>query len=290
MKSPSNLGIMLRSWRIPLAVVMVAVFLLPLFWLIVTALKLPSDVAAWPPRFLPGAQAPENSLWFRASGINFARLFMDRDNFSAILNSIFIALVTTVFTLLAGGMAGYTLSRYPSRYAFWMGAFILSSRLLPPMAIAVPVSWLYSRLGLLDTQLGLIFIHTCLNLSLITWLMKGFFDDIPKTFEESALIDGYTRWQAVRKVVLPLMRPGIAAASMLAFMGSWNEYAFALTLSRMDAVTLPVRIHALGADSGMVPWGPVSAAALICVALPVVFVFVARKHLLRGVTLGTVKE
>jgi multiple sugar transport system permease protein len=157
------------------------------------------------------------------------------------------------------------------------------------MAISVPLSFMYSRLGMLDTSFGLILLYTCFNLSFSTWMMKAFFDEIPMAYEEAALIDGYTRWQAFRKVVLPHAASGLAATSVFCLLTSWNEYAFALTLTTTEAVTMPVRIHAIMGDSARIPWGPLSAASILFLLPIVAFGLWMRRHLVRGKTYGAVK-
>lgn len=278
------------SWRILPGVFAVMLFLSPMFWMLITSFKLAPDTAALPPRFFPGGAAPENSFWFRFTFENYRRLLGEGESLLPILNSTVVAVFSTLLSLMAGAMAGYGLSRFTFMGSRFAQLLILGTRLLPPMAVAVPISFLYSRLGLQDTRTGLILLYTTLNLSLATWMMKGFFDEIPGAYEEAALLDGYTRFEAFRMVVLPQVVPGLTATAVLCFLGAWNEYAFALTLTSIDAVTLPVRVHAISADSSQVPWGPLAAAGLISILPPVLLTFFVRRFLLRGITLGAVKE
>jgi multiple sugar transport system permease protein len=277
-------------WRTLPAFLAVGFFLFPVLWMLLTSVKLAPDTVALPPRLLPGDLAPENSLWFRFTLNNYARVFGDGDSLRPIFNSLVVSLAATALSLFAGTSAGYALSRFVSAGMRLSQFLILGTRLLPPMAIAVPISFLFSRLGMHDSRFGLVLLYTTLNLSLATWMMKGFFDEVPKAYEEAALIDGYSRFKAFRLVVLPQVVPGLTATAVLCFLASWNEYTFALTLTSIDAVTLPVRVHALSADTSQVPWGLMAAAALVSAAPPVLLTFFVRRYLLRGITLGAVKE
>ena len=277
----------------PLKAVLLAgyamISLAPVIYLIITAFKLPADTAALPPRFLPGAAAPEDSFWFRFTLVNFHRVLSDAQTLLYLFNSVFIAVCSTVLSVAVGSFAGYGFSRFPFRGGRDALFFVLSTRMLPPLAVAVPISFMYSRLGLLDTRFGLILLYTCFNLSFTTWMMKAFIDEIPAAYEEAAMLDGHTRLEALLRVVLPQAAPGIAATAVFSLISSWNEYAFALTLTSTDAVTMPVRIHAIIGDNSAIPWGPLSAAATLFL-LPIVFFgLVMRKHLIRGMTFGTVK-
>jgi multiple sugar transport system permease protein len=278
------------EWRMVPAFLVGGLFLTPLIWMVLTSFKLPPDTAALPPRFLPGDLAPENSFWFRFTWSNYGRVFGDSDTLRSIFNSLWVSIASTLLSLAAGSMAGYGLSRYPSYAVRRLQFLILGTRLLPSMALAVPISFMFSRIGLHDTRFGLVLLYTTLNLSLATWMMKSFFDEIPPAFEESARLEGYTRMQAFRWAVMPQVLPGLSATAVLCFLSSWNEYTFALTLTSIDAITLPVRVHAISADTTQVPWGPMAAAGLISALPPIALTFWMRRNLLRGMTLGAIKE
>ncbi|MDQ3002573.1 MAG: carbohydrate ABC transporter permease [Fibrobacterota bacterium] len=263
--------------------------LAPVLYMVITAFKLSADSAALPPRFLPGLSAPENSLWFRFTLGNFQRILSDSETLRYLFNSVFISLVSTALSVIVGSLAGYGFSRFPFRGSRDALFFILSTRMLPPLALAVPISFMYSRLGLLDTRFGLILLYTCFNLSFCTWMMKAFIDEIPAAYEEAAMLDGHSRLEAFFRVVLPQAGPGIAATAVFSLISAWNEYAFALTLTNTDAVTMPVRIHAIIGDNSTIPWGPLAAASTLFL-LPIVFFgLMMRQHLVRGVTFGAVK-
>jgi multiple sugar transport system permease protein len=280
------------AWA-PLKAALLAAYALlslaPIAYLVITAFKLPTDTAALPPRFLPGASAPEDSFWFRFTLENFRRVLSDAGTLLYFFNSLFVSVCSTALSVAAGALAGYGFSRFPFRGSRDALFFVLSTRMLPPLAVAVPISFMYSRIGILDTRFGLILLYTCFNLSFATWMMKAFIDEIPAAYEEAAMLDGHSRLEALVRVVLPQAAPGLAATAVFSLISAWNEYAFALTLTSTDAVTMPVRIHSIIGDSGTVPWAPLAAAATLFL-LPIVFFgLMMRKHLVRGATFGAVK-
>jgi multiple sugar transport system permease protein len=160
--------------------------------------------------------------------------------------------------------------------------------MLPAMAVSVPISWMYARLGLMDTHFGLILLYTCFNLSFSTWMMKAFIDEIPTAYEEAALLDGYSRGQVLFRIILPQAATGIMATAVFCLIASWNEYAFAVTLTSSSAVTLPVHIAAVAGEPRP-PTGRLAAGAIMFMIPIVTFSILMREHLLRGVTFGAVK-
>ncbi len=275
--------------RISLLMLYAFLALAPIIWMVLTSIKLPADTAALPPRIFPGLQAPEDSFWFRFTWINFQRFFAEGETLQYLFNSFFVSIVSTFTSVLFGTLAAYGFSRFRFRGSKDWQFFILSTRMLPPLAVAVPISFMYSRMGLYDTRFGLILLYTCFNLSFSTWMMKAFLDEIPLAFEEAALLDGYSRFAILRKIIIPQASAGITATAVFCLIASWNEYAFALTLTSTRAVTMPVRIHAIIGDTSIIPWGPLAAGAVLFMCPMIIFGFFMRKHLLRGITFGTVK-
>jgi multiple sugar transport system permease protein len=167
--------------------------------------------------------------------------------------------------------------------------FILSTRMLPPVVVAIPMFLMYRQVGLVDTHLGLIILYTAFNLSFSVWLMKGFIDEIPKEYEEAALVDGYTRLQAFLKIVIPESATGIAATAVFCFVTAWNEYAFALMMTNRNAQTAPPFIPAqLG--SGLTDWTTIAAGSALFLLPVALFTFFLRNNLLRGVTFGAIRK
>ena len=208
---------------------------------------------------------------------------------SRFLNSLVIAVSSTFLAVAMGTLTAYGFSRFkmPGEQD-WL-FFILSTRMLPPVVVAIPMFLMYRAVGLVDTHLGLVILYTAFNLSFSVWLMKGFIDEIPKEYEEAALVDGYTRMQAFFKIVLPQAATGIAATAVFCLITAWNEYAFALTMTNRRAQTAPPFIPSqLG--SGLTDWTAIAAGTFLFLLPVAIFTFVLRKHLLRGVTFGAIRK
>ncbi|WP_407659962.1 carbohydrate ABC transporter permease [Litorilinea aerophila] len=204
-------------------------------------------------------------------------------------NSVIIAGLSTLFSVILGVFAAYAFSRFPIPGKDDLLFFILSTRMLPPVVVTIPLFLMYRQLKLHDTHLGMILLYTVFNLSLAVWLLKGFMDEIPTEYEDAAMVDGYTRFQAFYKIVLPQAATGIAATTVFCLIFAWNEYAFALMLTSDDARTAPPSIATMLGRGG-IEWSAIAAGSLGFL-IPVVFVtFLLRNHLLRGVTFGAVRR
>lgn len=285
--------------------------LIPLAWIFMTSVRTPEDAIAYPPKVIAAPSAVGFVNLFttrsRVSADELAALpppanwvertvreqqmilsgpsrFMDRYT-----NSLIIGFGSTILSIILGTLAAYAFSRFrvPGKDD-WL-FFILSTRMMPPIAVAIPVYLMFRELGLNDTHTGLILLYTVVNLSLSVWLLKGFMDEIPREYEEAAMVDGYTRWQAFVKVVLPQAATGIATTSIFCLIFAWNEYAFALLLTSGTAQTAPPFIPTIIGEGGL-DW-PAMAAGTTLFLLPVLFFTVLlRKHLLRGVTFGAIRK
>ena len=166
--------------------------------------------------------------------------------------------------------------------------FILSTRFAPPVAFVVPFYLMIQKTGLLDTHLALILIYTSMNLSLVVWIMRGFFESIPVEIEEAAQIDGYTRLQIFRKVALPLVKPGLVTTSILSAILAWNEFLIATIITQNSAATLPVYLGGFSGSMGL-EWGPYMAVGAMAVLPIMIFTLVLQRHLVRGLTFGAVR-
>ncbi|MDP3372757.1 MAG: carbohydrate ABC transporter permease [Hydrogenophaga sp.] len=285
--------------------------LIPLAWIFMTSVRTPEDAIAYPPKVIAAPSAVGFVNLFttrsRVSADELAALpppanwvertvreqqmilsgpsrFMDRYT-----NSLVIGFGSTILSIILGTLAAYAFSRFrvPGKDD-WL-FFILSTRMMPPIAVAIPVYLMFRELGLNDTHTGLILLYTVVNLSLSVWLLKGFMDEIPREYEEAAMVDGYTRWQAFVKVVLPQAATGIATTAIFCLIFAWNEYAFALLLTSGNAQTAPPFIPTIIGEGGL-DW-PAMAAGTTLFLLPVLFFTVLlRKHLLRGVTFGAIRK
>lgn len=211
--------------------------------------------------------------------------------FYQLLNSIIIGGGSTILAVGLGTLAAYAFSRFDVAGKDDLLFFILSTRMLPPVVVVIPIYLMYITLGLRDTHFGLILLYTTFNVSFAVWLMKGFIDEIPKEYEDAALVDGYSRFQTFVKVILPQSVTGIAATAVFCLITAWNEFAFALVLTEVGgkAVTAPPSITSATGSVGM-DWGKIAAATFVFLLPVAVFTFLMRGHLLRGVTFGAVKK
>lgn len=277
----------LRAAAIGLAFLVAA---LPLVWMLLTSCKSREDAIRPDVKIVPFAQfSPTVKDSYAKLG---EPLPGDTRSFFFYLgNSALIGLVSTAAAVALGTCCAYGFSRFKIAGAHDWLFFILSTRFLPPLAVVFPVLLMYRQLELEDSRLGLIVLYTIFNLSLSTWLMKGFIDEIPRALEEAALIDGYSRLQAFTRIILPQARTGMAVTAVFCLISAWNEYGFALTLNGQGPKTVPVYFAGLS-DNAMdgVPWPQIAAGCLVFVAPIVLFTVLVRRHLLRGMTFGTIKQ
>jgi multiple sugar transport system permease protein len=205
------------------------------------------------------------------------------------MNSVIVSVVSTILAVGMGTLAAYGFSRFrvPGEND-WL-FFILSTRMLPPVVVAIPMFLMYRAVGMTDTHIGLIILYTAFNLSFSVWQMKVLMEEIPKEYEEAALVDGYTRMQAFWKIVLPEAVTGIAATAVFCFIIAWNEYAFALIMTNRRAQTAPPFIPAQ-VGSGLTDWTTIAAGTFLFLLPVAIFTFMLRNHLLRGVTFGAIRK
>ncbi len=208
---------------------------------------------------------------------------------SRFLNSLIVAITSTFLAVAMGTITAYGFSRFKVKgEADWL-FFILSTRMLPPVVVAIPMFLMYRAVGLNDTHLGLIILYTAFNVSFAVWLMKGFIDEIPREYEEAALVDGYTRMEAFFKIVLPEAATGIAATAVFCFITAWNEYAFALIMTNRRAQTAPPFIPSQ-VGSGLPDWTVIASGTALFLLPVAIFTFLLRNHLLRGMSFGAIRK
>jgi multiple sugar transport system permease protein len=208
---------------------------------------------------------------------------------SRFMNSLIVAITSTVLAVGMGTFTAYGFSRFKIKGEQDLLFFILSTRMLPPVVVAIPMFLMYRVVGLNDTHWGLIILYTAFNLSFSVWLMKGFMDEIPKEYEEAALVDGYTRMEAFFKIVLPEAATGIAATAVFCFITAWNEYAFALIMTNRRAQTAPPFIPSQ-VGSGLPDWTVIAAGTFLFLLPVAIFTFLLRNHLLRGMSFGAIRK
>jgi multiple sugar transport system permease protein len=305
--------------RIAIATILVVtiIFLAPIYWIGATAFKPRTAATTVPPTvFFSPTVAPFIKLftkrvqlikpvdqdtynaapwWMKEVYDGGERILMVGDSPqlspypSRFENSLIIAISSTVLAVVLGTFTAYGFSRFKLAGESDLLFFILSTRMLPPVVVAIPMFLMYRAVGLTDTHIGLIILYTAFNLSFSVWLMKGFMDEIPKEYEEAALVDGYTRLQAFFKIVLPQAATGIAATAVFCFITAWNEYAFALMLTSRNAQTAPPFIPAQ-VGSGLTDWTTIAAGSFLFLLPVAIFTFLLRGHLLRGVTFGAIRK
>jgi multiple sugar transport system permease protein len=294
-----------------LVIVYALITMIPLAWIVMTSFKTPPDSIAYPPKlvFTPSLegycnlfttrsrQTPEYIASLPPAETMCDKIVRSRDMVIAgpsnviprFTNSIIIAFGSTFLAVFLGTITAYAFSRFRVPLADDLMFFILSTRFMPPIAVAIPIYLMYRTLGLSDTQLGMILLYTAVNVSLAVWLLKGFIDEIPREYEEAALIDGYSRLHAFVKVVLPQAVTGIAATAIFCLIFAWNEYAFAVLLTSGTAQTMPPFIPFIIGEGGQ-DWPAVAAATTLFVIPIFVFTVLLRKQLLRGITFGAVRK
>ncbi len=302
-----------RSKALAMAVVVLYALLtmVPLAWIVLTSLKSPPDSISYPPKVLfePTLEGYCNLFTTRSrqTADYIASLPPPDDRCEAIararnmvvagpsnyaprfVNSLIIAFGSTFVSVVLGTMAAYAFSRFRVPGKDDLLFFILSTRMMPPIAVAIPIFLMYRELGLSDTRLGMILLYSAINVSLAVWLMKGFIDEIPREYEEAALVDGYTRLQAFFKVVLPQATTGIVATAIFCLIFAWNEYAFAVLLTSGEAQTAPPFIPIIIGEGGQ-DWPAVAAGTTLFLLPILVFTVLLRRHLLRGITFGAVRK
>jgi len=307
-------GKIVKTVVIFIITVVTIIYLIPLFFIIHTSFKPWEDIKKYPPKIL-----------FKPTVASYIRIFTSRTPLPAgvklseekvaqmkwwerliykdtneeivrqgdlprrYLNSIIIVIGSTVITIVLGTLAAYGFSRGKLKGKDdWM-FFILTTRMLPPVVVVIPIFLMFRALKLTDTHIGLILLYTVFNVSFAVWVMKGFIDEIPIEYEEAAMVDGYTRFQVFMKIVIPQAVTGIAATAVFCFIYAWNEYAFAFLLSRKYAQTvpawLPYQMGVLGYD-----WGAAAAGTFLFLLPAMVFTIVLRKHLIRGITFGAIRK
>jgi multiple sugar transport system permease protein len=273
-----------RAWsagKYAFLVAMLLFFLFPLYWLVLTALKTQAEMFSIPPVWWPERYTLSyfEEILFRSS---LGRLAW---------NSAVVAVGSTLLSVLAGTMGAYSLSRFrlPFGLNWHISFWILSTRMFPPIVSIVPLFLIMRSLDLVDTRIALILAYSVFNLPFVVWMMKGFFDELPRELEESALIDGDTPFGAFRRIILPLVRPGLAATAVFCLIVAWNEFLFALVLTQTEAaLTLPVGI-ANQVTQYEIRWGAMSAAGVVAMVPLFVFALLVQRHLVRGLSYGAVK-
>jgi ABC-type glycerol-3-phosphate transport system permease component len=257
-------------------IVLALLVLLPVLWTISTSMKPLNEVNMFPPKWTSSSMSfkPYSDMFFYLPFSIYT------------LNSLIVAASATVLTLLIGCLAAFSFSRFTFAGKDTFLLIFLLSQMLPGASVIIPLFQLLQTVGLYDTYLGLILIHTAVLLPFVIWLMYGFFQTIPRDVEDAALIDGCSRMEALRRIILPLALPGIGATALFAFLGSWNEFFFSLILTSSDSTrTIPVGIG-LFVGEYIDVWNQMAAAAVLFSLPPLILFVLTRKTFIKGLVAG----
>jgi len=256
------------------AILLLVVVMFPFLWLLQMSFRSNDDILGLSVLFTPTLEH------YRALRVGqFPRSFA---------NSAMASVASTLLSLLIGVPAAYSLSRVEFRARRQIALWVLTTRMAPPIAFTIPFFLAYRHLDLLDTVPGLVIIYLTFNLALVIWMMRTFFDSVPRALEEAAWIDGSSVWGAFLRVTLPLAAPGLGATAVLCFIFSWNDFFYALILTRTAAMTAPVAIVNFMQYEGW-EWGKIAAGGTLVMLPVVVFSLIVRNYLVRGLTAGGLK-
>jgi multiple sugar transport system permease protein len=259
-------------------IVAILLVLFPIYWMVVTSLKLPRDIYRTP------------SLWPHALTLeNYRVLIADKGFLLAVRNSFYVAASVTVISVIISAFAAYSLVRFRTRFRGLIGRVILFAYLTPTSLLFIPLSILMARLGLGNSLNGLILVYLTFSLPLSTWLLQSYFRSVPRELEEQAMIDGMSRMGALVRIVLRLSTPGIAAVSIFTFTGAWNELLLALVLITSESQrTAPLALNYL-ITSDVLPWGPLMAGAVLSSIPLMLLYFTAQQFMVHWLAEGSVK-
>jgi multiple sugar transport system permease protein len=266
------------KWLVPVLALLVAGWsAVPLLWMLITSLKPQTAI-----------RTSDIVLLFAPTMENFSNLFFGGNKVGSFLvNSLLVSVISTLIAVVLGSMAGYGMANWNSRHKKDFSFWIISTRMAPIAAVIVPLFVMFRSVGLVNTIPGLIVACLSFNLPFAIWLMSAFFQQVPKSIEEAALVDGCSKMRSFLNVALPVTRPGVITTAVLCLVFSWNDYAFASALGGPSTSTLPMAAGALVTQSG-IDWGLLSALGVV-VATPMLIAGLAvRRHLVTGLSLGAV--
>jgi multiple sugar transport system permease protein len=256
---------------------LVLLWLFPIYWIFLTSFKTPLLINEKVPVF-----------WFTPTLENYRHLFVEFRFARVLMNSLLITVSTTFIVIALALLAAYALGRMDIRGGKHVALWMLSLRFMPPIAIVLPFFIVWQRIGLIDTHIGLILIYVAFNLPFAIWLLRGFLVEVPRDLDEAATLDGLGHIAILRRIILPVIAPGVAVTAIFTFMFTWNEYLMALVLTSRNATTVPVTVSKF-IQAYSILWGDVGAAATIELLPVLVVVFLLQRHIMRGITLGAVK-
>ncbi|MEI7990241.1 MAG: carbohydrate ABC transporter permease [Chloroflexota bacterium] len=258
-------------------IIAVILSLAPIVYLLITSFKPAELTFSIPPVWI-----------FTPTLKNYTEVITGGEFTKYFINSLMTALITTLIALLFGSFAAYGFARFRFRGAFWLRMSVLIPQMLPPITIIVPLYVLFNSIKLTDTIFALVISYLTFTIPLSIWMMIGFFEDVPVELEESAMIDGCTRFGALLRISFPLAAPGLAATAILSFLYCWNEFLYAVILTGRDARTLPVTITSFMTNKAIL-WGRIAASGSLILIPVLIFALLAQRYLIRGLSKGAVK-
>ena len=262
----------------------------PIYWMVTTAFK---PMKEWVPKV--ALLIPKNPTWdnfivlFDPESASYASFTAIREPINtALFNSVVLSVGGTLLALFAGTLAAYAISRFKAGGNI-MPQLILMFRMMPPVAALIPIAIMFSAFRWVDTHIGMVVCYGLFNLPFVVWLMKSFFDEVPKEVDEAALVDGWSYWGAFRGVILPLTYTGMAVTALFIFILCWSDFAAALILTGSRAYTIPIFLANYSAAYGEM-YGPLAAVGTFAVIPPVALGLAIQKYLVRGFTFGAIKR
>lgn len=256
-----------------LVVIILIIFMFPIYWLILTSIQPRSELMNYPPNFF--TKNPTFEYWE----------FIINTKLPEFFNSFVIAFFATIIAIILGVTSGYAFARYNiggDKLPLW----ILSLKFFPPVVAIVPYFIMMKTLRLTDTRIAVIIPHLIITVPFAVWMIRGFIQEVPRELEEAATIDGCSQIGVIRNITLPLIAPGLVVTALFCFIWSWNDFMFALVLTRNKALTMPVAIAGMREAHGLM-WGEVSAAASIGVIPIIILAIILQRYLIRGLSLGS---
>ena len=283
-------SLLFEAFRYSALALALIVTLIPILWMVSMAFK---PIAEWTATgadltWWPKAATLDNFRFIFGESSNDLIVALDRTAMKPILSSLLSATFGTLIAMVCGTTAAYGLSRFGSGQNLPLA--LIQLRLFPPMAVMIPVMIMWAFLGLVDTWWGLALIYGIVTLPFAFWLMKTFFDDMPREIEDAALVEGCSRFRVFRRITLPMMRAPLASSAMFVFILNWSDYLIALLLTTREWVTIPVYMASLSSSMTGQLYGAKAALGLIAAVPPVVLGIAIQKHLVRGLTFGALKQ
>jgi len=270
-----------RSARVFLYIFLVVyliISLFPVLWMGITSFKTHEEIYTIPPTWVP--QKPTMR--------NYVESLRDRPFGVYVANSLYVALAVVGLSVVCSVLGGYGLARFSFKGSRAVFGAILSSRLIPPIALVVPFNMIMIKFGLIDKLESLIVCYTFFIMPFLVWIMKGFFESIPQDLYDAARVDGASKFKTFFFILLPITRPGIFAGAILSFLFSWNEFLFALTLTRKNAMTVPIGIVRYFDE--YIDWGLIAGSTVIAIIPAIIFIIFFQRYIVSGITAGAVKN